>query len=168
MLPVSRPPLIAGVVVGCIAIGLLLSILLFHLRRHYQYQVLARKRATLPQREPKPKLSLGMLLLLQCSTWHALTPRRLLRLLPASASQAGDIQPNILLPRQGPAVSKDTRLAQTSAQATVTTRPKPESRLRWCSNTSCTGSKGRLSQQYNLPNTALGMLFTLCLLGAQQ
>jgi hypothetical protein len=58
MLPLHRKPLIAGIVVGCIASGLILSTLVFCLVQSYQR--LARKReAVLCQTKSKRKLSLG-------------------------------------------------------------------------------------------------------------
>jgi hypothetical protein len=58
MLPLHRELLIAGIVVGCIALGLILSTLIFCLVQLYQ-RLARKKEAVICQTKPKRKPSLG-------------------------------------------------------------------------------------------------------------
>jgi uncharacterized protein (DUF2062 family) len=59
MLPAYREHVIAGVVVGCVALGLLLSALIFSLARYSQQRNRARIEDNLPRTKLRRERSLG-------------------------------------------------------------------------------------------------------------
>jgi hypothetical protein len=59
MAPIYREPFIAGVVIGCVALGFLLSALIFNLAQYYQQSNRVRVDHTLSRTMFKRKPSLG-------------------------------------------------------------------------------------------------------------
>jgi hypothetical protein len=89
---------IAGIVVGCITLALLLSTLTFCLVRRYQQQTVATRATAPPQSRSKPRLSLGRRSLYGASLSRPLlTLSRLLYLFSVVAGEERNPKPFVLL-----------------------------------------------------------------------